>query len=204
MLLSMKSLVQDRLILPRQQRHKVGVKSAQCVDKLPLLHKRKPAIIALILLYCLATSQIVPASESGADRVLVIKSERKLYLLREGQPYRSYPVSLGSIPWGHKQFAGDERTPEGVYWLEYKNSSSPYYRSIRISYPNDEDRMRARAMGRDPGGDIMIHGQPLDSDWSDEVALLFNWTNGCIAVSNEAMEDIWAEVAVGTLIEIRP
>lgn len=64
--------------------------------------------------------------------------------------------------------------------------------------------MRARAMGRDPGGDIMIHGQPLDSDWSDEVALLFNWTNGCIAVSNEAMEDIWAEVAVGTLIEIRP
>jgi len=152
----------------------------------------------------MTASQLEAAVEGQADRVLVVKSERTLYLMREGEPYRSYPVSLGSSPRGHKRFSGDARTPEGVYWLEYKNSGSPFYRSIRISYPNEEDRAHARALGLDPGGDIMIHGQPLDSEWPEEVSLMFDWTNGCIAVTNDAMEEIWSQVPVGTLIEIRP
>lgn len=139
-----------------------------------------------------------------ADQVLVIKSERKLYLLRNGEIYRSYRISLGPKARGHKLQAGDERTPEGHYLLDYKNPDSPFYRSIRISYPNRLDRSRAAAKGVDPGGSIMIHGQPEDAPWPPEVTLLFNWTDGCIAVSNEAMDEIWTAVDEGTPIEIRP
>lgn len=139
-----------------------------------------------------------------ADQVLVVKSERTLYLKRQGMLLRSYPVALGPVPWGHKEQEGDERTPEGRYVLDFKNSESRYYKSIRISYPNYQDRARAQALGVEPGGNIMIHGQPPESEWEPEVAQLFNWTNGCIAVSNEAMDEIWHAVSVGTPIEILP
>lgn len=138
------------------------------------------------------------------DQVLVIKSERVLYLKRDGERLRAYPIALGPVPWGHKQEAGDERTPEGHYILDFKNPNSQFHRSIRISYPNATDRARARARGVDPGGDIMIHGQPLDVDWPADTAQLFNWTDGCIALSNEHMDEVWRAVRVGTPIEIRP
>lgn len=138
------------------------------------------------------------------DQVVVVKSERLLYLKRHGESLASYPVAFGPVPWGHKEREGDERTPEGRYTLDFKNPESRYYKSIRISYPNREDRARARELGVDPGGNIMIHGQPLDAEWEVETAQLFNWTNGCIAVSNEAMDAIWKAVAVGTPIEIFP
>ena len=188
----------------RPQRPIADAVSAHCLAKLTLQHWLKLAFGLLILLYFLTASQWARGLGGSAERVLVIKSERILHLMRDGEPYRSYPISLGTLPGGHKQYSGDGRTPEGLYWLEYKNPTSPFYRSIRISYPNESDRQRARAMGREPGGDIMLHGQPLDSPWPDDVALLFNWTNGCIAVTNTAMEEIWDEVTVGTLIEIRP
>lgn len=149
----------------------------------------------------------VPAVSQGltlADQVLVVKSERTLYLKREGRLLGSYRVALGPVPWGHKQREGDERTPEGSYILDFKNAESRYYKSIRISYPNYHDRARARERGVEPGGDIMIHGQPLETEWEPETAQLFNWTNGCIAVSNEAMDEIWRAVPVGTPIEILP
>ncbi|PLW82847.1 hypothetical protein CWI75_08990 [Kineobactrum sediminis] len=127
-----------------------------------------------------------------------------LYLQRNGEPLRSYPVALGPVPRGHKMQQGDERTPEGHYVLDFKNASSRFYKSIRISYPSPRDRLRASELGVDPGGDIMIHGQPDLSRQSLAGVQLFNWTNGCIAVTNEQMDEIWELVPLGTPIEIRP
>lgn len=135
------------------------------------------------------------------DTVLVVKSERMLYLKAGGEILRRYPVSLGPVPWGHKQQEGDERTPEGRYILDYKNSESRFYKSIRVSYPNLRDRLRAQELGVSPGGNIMIHGQP---EGASQDAQLFNWTDGCIAVTNEHMDEIWQLVTVGTPIEILP
>ena len=100
------------------------------------------------------------------DRVLVVKSERMLYLKSNGEILRRYPVALGPVPWGHKQQEGDERTPEGQYVLDFKNEQSRFYKSIRVSYPNLTDRLRAQELGVNPGGDIMIHGQPEGAEAS--------------------------------------
>ncbi|MDX9873708.1 MAG: L,D-transpeptidase family protein [Spongiibacteraceae bacterium] len=146
----------------------------------------------------------VLAADLKADLVVVEKSQRRLYLLRDGEPIRSYRVALGPRPWGHKQHAGDDRTPEGWYILDLKKADSEFYRAIRISYPNLMDRVRAEQAGLDPGGAIMIHGQPANSEQPPELAQLFNWTSGCIAVTNEEMDEIWAAVDVGTPIHIKP
>jgi murein L,D-transpeptidase YafK len=143
----------------------------------------------------------VSAFNPQVDQVVVVKSERKLYLKSSGVIVRHYPVALGPVPWGHKEREGDERTPEGRYILDYKNAESRFYKSIRVSYPNRRDRERAQALGVDPGGNIMIHGQPEPPQPGAE---LFNWTDGCIAVSNEHMDEIWQLVTVGTPIEILP
>lgn len=142
-----------------------------------------------------------------ADSVIVVKSERRLYLVREGAVIAVYRVALGSNPEGHKFFEGDGRTPEGVYRLQGKNERSRFHRSIRISYPNSADRARARKYGGPPGGDIMLHGQPPPSNKSalQRIALApTSWTDGCIAVENWAMDEIWAAVDPGTPIEILP
>lgn len=139
-----------------------------------------------------------------ADSVLVIKSEARLYLMREGRELGSFKVAFGSNPKGHKQEQGDERTPEGRYILDHKNPHSKYYKSIHISYPNAQDRANARLRGVDPGGDIMIHGQANGYERFSFIAQLFNWTNGCIALSNSDMDVVWQAVIPGTPIEIRP
>jgi murein L,D-transpeptidase YafK len=113
-------------------------------------------------------------------------------------------VVFGSNPKGHKQQQGDERTPEGEYVLDYKNTNSSYYKSIHISYPNDQDRENAKKLGVSPGGDIMIHGQPNRWGKFSLVTQLFNWTNGCIALSNSDMDAVWNAVDPGTPIQIRP
>ncbi len=141
-----------------------------------------------------------------ADRVLVKKAERKLVLLKDGEIYRDYDIALGDSPMGHKQFEGDERTPEGLYTLDWRNSNSKFYRSIHISYPNEQDQQFALAQGRSPGGMIMIHGQPNKkrdpvSAW---VLDQMDWTDGCIAVKNDEMDEIWAAIDNGTPIEIYP
>jgi len=143
-------------------------------------------------------------SEQPADFVLVVKSESRLYLIREGQEVASFKVAFGSNPQGHKQQQGDERTPEGRYTLDYKNANSAYYKSIHISYPNAKDRENARKRGVDPGGHIMVHGQRNGYEVFSVFAQLFNWTNGCIALSNRDMDVVWQTVNPGTPIEIRP
>ena len=139
-----------------------------------------------------------------ADLVIVIKSKRKLYLIRKGKVIREYRVVLGPHPKGSKRRQGDGRTPEGRYILDYKNAHSKFYKSIHISYPNKADRERARKAHVNPGGSIMIHGQKNGWGWASFIVQHFNWTNGCIAVTNREMDEIWEAVKVGTPIEIRP
>ncbi len=138
-----------------------------------------------------------------ADSVLVDKSDKKLYLLHDGEAFAEYTVRFGANPDGHKQQAGDERTPEGHYVLDYKNADSAYYKAIHISYPNAADKQAAAAKGVDPGGDIMIHGQRDRFGWLSFVTQRFNWTDGCIAVTNSDMDEIWKSVPANTPIEIR-
>lgn len=164
----------------------------------------------MVLALILAAMPPVRAQVPGlgkADRVVVIKSEHRLYLIREGAVIASYRASLGPNPNGHKVFEGDGRTPEGDYFLDRKNENSRFHRSIRISYPNDADRKRARSYGASAGGDIMIHGEPAPSNTSalKRIAMApMNWTDGCVAVENWAMDEIWSAVDSGTLIEMLP
>jgi murein L,D-transpeptidase YafK len=139
-----------------------------------------------------------------ADLVIVEKSARRLHLMRGAQRLRSYEISLGSEPEGHKLREGDNRTPEGDYVLDWRNEDSAYFMSIHISYPNQRDLRLARERGVDPGDMIMIHGLPNDSlpTLSDYIGE--DWTNGCIAVSNQAMIDIWLSVSDATPIRILP
>ena len=139
--------------------------------------------------------------------MIVDKSDRKLYLMRSGKVYREYAVSLGGNPKGAKQRAGDLKTPEGTYVLDWRNPRSRFYKSIHISYPNAEDRLRAERLGVDPGGDIMLHGEhynPALQRTLRRAKLRRDWTEGCIALNNEHIDEIWREVSDGTPIDIRP
>jgi murein L,D-transpeptidase YafK len=139
-----------------------------------------------------------------ADRVLVKKSEHKLFLLRKEIVYETFHVVFGPRPQGPKLTEGDERTPEGDYILDYKKSPSIFYKSIHISYPNAADRLRSAQAGLRPGGQIMIHGHPDVDQFIGEDARHFNWTNGCIAMANEDMDILWEAIDVGTPITIEP
>ena len=151
--------------------------------------------------------QPVAAASIRPDLVVVEKSDRKLFLLRDGRILREYPVALGKNPVGHKQKQGDGRTPEGRYILDWRNPDSRFHRSIHISYPNESDIRRAEAVDQDPGDYIMIHGSPEwvpSVEWARNWLHRENWTDGCIAVTNDIMDEIWTLVKDGTPIEIRP
>ena len=148
-----------------------------------------------------------PSLEAGlplADTVIVRKSHRTLQLLRNGQVLRSYKVALGLRPDGHKQSEGDFRTPEGKYKLSRRNPNSEFFLSIQVSYPNDDDIARARKQGVRPGGAIMIHGQPNIPRKPRDYYSNVDWTEGCIAVSNPDMVEIWLMTPPDTPIEIQP
>lgn len=139
-----------------------------------------------------------------ADRILVLKSARLLELLRNGAVLKSYPIALGGHPRGTKRRRGDGRTPEGLYVIDGRNPDSRFHRALHISYPNAEDRALARAARRDPGDAIFIHGLPEGGGRTDPVRFFKDWTDGCIAVGNTAIEQIWNAVPDGTPVEIRP
>jgi murein L,D-transpeptidase YafK len=140
-----------------------------------------------------------------ADMIRVDKSERRLELLRNGRIIAAYPIALGRSPVGGKEKQGDMRTPEGRYTIDWRNPGSKYHRSLHISYPGKADKARAAKLGIDPGGDIMIHGQP--NGYAQPASFLLqrtDWTFGCIAVTNTDMDAIWMAVPDGTPIEILP
>jgi murein L,D-transpeptidase YafK len=138
------------------------------------------------------------------DRIEVHKAKREMLLFREDKVIRRYRVGLGQSPLGPKLRQGDSKTPEGVYTISGRNPASAYHLSLRISYPDASDSERARTAGEDPGGDIMIHGRPNNESESERRARTSDWTAGCIAVTNEEIEEIWRLVPNGTPIEIKP
>jgi len=139
-----------------------------------------------------------------ADKVIVEKQNRKLHLVNSGSVFRTFDIALGVAPVGDKEREGDQKTPEGLYSLDGRNPDSDFFLSIHISYPNSSDRAEARRNGYDPGGAIMIHGQPNLPTYSAAYYRKEDWTNGCIAVSNSDMIDIWLMTPDGIAIEIRP
>lgn len=140
----------------------------------------------------------------AVDRVLVIKSKRIMLLLKDSEIVKVYRISLGKSPVGHKTKAGDKKTPEGRYILEAKKYPSKYYKAIRISYPNDQDILQAKNLGVSPGGDIMIHGLPAEFADIGGIHRIVDWTDGCIAVTNEEMDELWELIPVGIPIDIMP
>jgi murein L,D-transpeptidase YafK len=170
--------------------------------------------LALCGLFLIAACQSSPVQEAGsgaasaiakglvADRILVDKSDRTLILYSGGKAIARYNnVRFGDQPMGHKRFEGDERTPEGTYTIDRRNPNSIAHLSLGISYPNAADRAFAEARGQSPGGDIFIHGQM--NGWGD-VTLPFDWTDGCIALSDAEMDQLWQLVPIGAVITIQP
>jgi murein L,D-transpeptidase YafK len=145
-----------------------------------------------------------PAAPLIADSIVVDKAQRTLTLYHRGTPVRAYLVALGQQPVGDKIRRGDMRTPEGLFRIEARNPRSRYHLALRISYPDAAHSARARALGVSPGGDIMIHGLPKRQAWVGSGHREFDWTEGCIAVTNAEIEEIWSAVRFGTPIHIKP
>ena len=139
-----------------------------------------------------------------ADKVLIEKKERRLTLLSKGEVIKTYKIALGGNPVGPKERQGDNKTPEGTYIIDSRNRDSGYHLSLHISYPNEKDKMRAKELGVSPGGDIMIHGIKNGLSWVGVSHAEVDWTKGCIAVTDEEMEEIYKLVPNGTIVEIRP
>lgn len=168
---------------------------------------RATAIVCLVGIVSAGMIGMQPAAAADfpiADKVLVEKGKRQLHLLKNGLPFRTFKIALGFAPEGDKEQEGDQKTPEGLYMLDARNPDSDYFLSIHISYPNRSDRAAARSRGLDPGGAIMIHGQPNVPNFSQAYYAREDWTNGCIAVSNSDMIDIWLMTPDSVPIEIVP
>jgi murein L,D-transpeptidase YafK len=161
------------------------------------------SVSGIFLLACLLFA-LAEKPGIGVDHVVVYKHERRLVLLSQGREVRSYRVALGAEPRGPKMRQGDHRTPEGSYVLDSRNPNSHFYKAFHISYPNSKDVAAAKKFGVSPGGDIMLHGLPKQYAFVGKAHALHDWTDGCIAVSNEELDEIWSLVRVGTPIEIKP
>jgi len=159
-------------------------------------------VIVLLLLFGMLVAQ--NNSTIKADQVIVEKGHRTLTLLSHGKALHTYKVALGGTPIGAKEQQGDHKTPEGHYILDRRNPKSRFYKSIHVSYPNEHDKQTAARRGVSPGGDIMIHGLPNGFGWLGATHRAQDWTDGCIAVTNAEMDEIWQFVPDGTPIEIRP
>jgi hypothetical protein len=140
----------------------------------------------------------------SADSIVVEKSRRTMTLYKDGSPVRIYFIALGQNPLGDKVGIGDNRTPEGLYYIEGHNPASKYHLSLRVSYPNDPDIAEARSRGLAPGGDIMVHGLPRGFENVGAEHRQRDWTNGCIAVTNAEIEEIWSAIPDGAAIQIKP
>ena len=139
-----------------------------------------------------------------ADKVLIEKQQRRLTLLSRGEVIKTYKIALGGNPVGPKEMQGDNKTPEGIYTIDARNGNSGFHLSLHISYPNAQDKRRAMELGVCPGGDIMIHGIKNGYAKVGAAHAESDWTEGCIAVTNQEMEEIYRFVPNGTIVEIKP
>ena len=173
-------------------------------------HVKRTIIFALILICALAIYvcahhnwNALPAGTT-IDRIVVEKSARRLSVFRDGAPLKDYRIALGKSPQGAKQEEGDMKTPEGMYRIDGRNPQSSFHLALHISYPSDEDRKRAAAHAVSAGFDIMIHGLQNGRGWIGAFHRWNDWTAGCIAVTDEEIEELWRITPDGTAIEIRP
>ena len=158
---------------------------------------------AAIFFYAHHNSNALSAGTT-IDRILVEKSERKLSIFRDGRKLKTYQIALGGNPVGAKEQEGDRKTPEGVYQIDYRNPKSDYHLALHISYPSGEDNARATERGVSAGSDIMIHGLPNGQGWIGAAHRQKDWTAGCIALTDEEIEELWRVTPDGTTVEIRP
>lgn len=151
-----------------------------------------------------AADKITTPPAKKADRIVVDKSARTMTLMQGGKVLKTYKVALSREAVGAKEREGDHRVPEGQYMIDSKNSYSRFHLALHISYPNAADRERARKLRVKPGGNIEIHGLDSKHAWVGSLQRQVDWTDGCIAVTNQEIEEIWLLVPVGTPLEIRP
>jgi murein L,D-transpeptidase YafK len=164
----------------------------------------------MLLLFCLALASTgcshtdAPAVRGTADRVIILKSARTMTLMSGSKVLKVYKVAIGRSPIGPKTRVGDHKTPEGIYIVDAKKDPSRFHRAFHLSYPNPADVERARQLGVSPGGDIEIHGIENGLGWIGSMHRIFDWTDGCIAVTDPEIDEAWQMVPVGTVVEIRP
>lgn len=159
---------------------------------------------AFLVLHEPSRVQAAQVPPEKADSILILKREHILELLSGGKVIRTYKVTLGRGGLAAKEREGDKLTPEGHYVIDARNADSRFYKALHISYPSADDRARAAKLGVPPGGAIMIHGLPNGLAWIGSVHRLFDWTQGCIALTDSEMGEVWDLVPVGTPVEIRP
>jgi murein L,D-transpeptidase YafK len=165
---------------------------------------RAVLVLALACTANWAAGQTIPPPAKKADRIVVEKAARTMKLMRGSEVLRTYKVALSREPVGAKEREGDHRVPEGEYVIDSKNSHSRFHLALRISYPNAADMEKAHKRGVKPGGNIEIHGLDSKYAWVGSLQRQVDWTDGCIAVTNPEIEEIWRLVPVGTPLEIRP
>ncbi len=164
-----------------------------------------PIVIAIVVCFCLACGHSSPqASGEIADRIVIRKAAHTLTLIKGDRELATYKVSLGRNPLGAKTQRGDHKTPEGDYVIDAMKSNSRFHRALHISYPNLADRERAHVAGVNPGGDVEIHGIENGLGWIGSLHRGIDWTDGCIAVTDDEIEEIWNRVKIGTSVEIGP
>jgi murein L,D-transpeptidase YafK len=165
-------------------------------------------VLALAVLPLFAIAERSPALSITpalrADSILIVKHERKLYLMRDNQPLRSYRIALGLSPTGAKEHRWDFRTPEGHYVIDFRRQHSHYFKALHISYPSSEDLKRSAALHLPAGGDIFIHGEPNRPTKPDSYYKTRDWTNGCVALSDEDLQEIWDLTGGPTPVDIVP
>lgn len=159
----------------------------------------KVLLFSLVLVFPLNST-----ATQQADLVVVFKSKRVMILFKEGEVLKAYRIALGKVPTGKKTFQGDGKTPEGRYFIVGRNPNSNFYKSLRISYPNEQDILYAQSLGKSPGGDIVIHGLSKQVEFLGKYHIIDDWTEGCIAVTNQEMDELWTLVKDNTPIEIFP
>ena len=177
-----------------------------------MLPKRSPGLVSRLTALAILGLAIVsaPAAEPVTlpviDSIMVDKSLRRLYLIRDGETVRAFPIALGLAPRGRKLREGDYRTPEGDYYISGRKPDSSYMLALQISYPDESDRVRAEQADVPAGGLIMVHGRPIrpTNGRDRNYYSTRDWTDGCIAVSNAAMLEIWMMTRIGTPITIKP
>lgn len=173
----------------------------------PVLKSASILVSTMLILATWACSSKLPNStlaQQTADRIVIVKSTHTMALMRDGNVLKVYKVALGRGSTGPKERQGDHKTPEGQYVIDRKNAHSRFHFALHVSYPNQEDIERARKAGVDPGGLIEIHGLPPQFSWLGSLQHEIDWTDGCIAVSNREIEEIWRLAPVGTPVQIKP